>query len=213
MKYIEKVESLRIDIDRYVNIDEESGNKVFDKFYDRLHSLWGNLFIGVLIALYYIVLTTRYLVTGYYSFGFYLYRLVSVVGFLALGSAVYQVILTVHLLTKHAHKFDLKVEALVFGVPPVSNIAFYGTLFWISLSVTMMLPSIVLGFNPRSLIWYLTFHALMMFGSAATFVLSSFGFHRNMVSSYPRLSGSLAGLLQQLETVKRVFLAWIGVRH
>lgn len=195
MKYIEKVENLDESIKKYVNINEETRKKVFEGFYSKLHSLKGNLLIGTLIALYYIILTTKYLLTGYYSFGFYMYRMVSIIGFLAVGSAIYQVSLTVHFLTVRARQFDLRAEALILGVPPVSKIAFYGALFWMSLSVINMLPSLVLGFNPRSLFWYLTFHSLMMFGSALTFVFSLLGFHRNMVDSYFRLSSSFTELI------------------
>ena len=199
--FSKKVDSLQHDVITYMESDEEYVNKIFERLYSALYSKkWLALFIA-LLPIYYVGLITRYVITGYYTINFYLYRLVAVVGLAILGGVVYQMLVLIKFFLTDAKLLEPNPKALVEGMPPVKGFIFWASAVWLSMGFIDMITSFVLGFNVGSFLWYITFYGLLYLISFLLVFSALQGFHESLsntkklyleyiLSAAPRVSKS-----------------------
>jgi len=177
--YSEKILNLRNNLVDYF-LDEKKTSDILYKSLSRIFSWRYNIVIGSLYPIYYFVLTTKYLVTGYYRLDFYLYRLIAVLGLFLTGAIIYQIILTMKLFLLDIRKLTPSDKALSEGIPPISDAAWIGSLMMLTMVSINLLPSLILGLNPKSTLWYLTSHLIFYLVAIIYFVTTLMGTHRSM---------------------------------
>ncbi len=163
-----------------VDVGETELYQLFARYFQTIFSKRRTLLSGIILSAAYFIITTFYVISGYYSINFYLERLVAVWGLFLFGSIIYQVVMVVKIFHHDVKEIPLKISAIFSGLRPVASLAGLGISFWI-ISVTILaLPTLVLGFNRNSIVWYVSFYGLMTILGLFFIVIFLFGFHKSM---------------------------------
>ncbi|MGQ4891771.1 MAG: hypothetical protein ACP6IP_04690 [Candidatus Njordarchaeia archaeon] len=179
--FSQQVGSLQFEVMEYVDMDEEAVQNIFKRLYDRLCSRKKLTFFCILFSTYYFALTTWYLISGYYSLDFYLFRMVSVIGLAILGGVIYQMFVLIKFFLTDAKLLELGTDVFFEGIPPIRRFIFLTAMLWLSMSFIDTLTTFILGFNRISVIWYITFHGLLYFISMLLIFSALQGFHRRLL--------------------------------
>jgi hypothetical protein len=151
--------------------------------FDRFFSTRGFLSFGIAFSGLYLSITTYYVYTGFYSFGFYFERLSSAFGVFFMGGIAFQGIILLYVLTKVAKDVELNVSALIEGLRPITNLGLIGSVGWLISLTLIALPFLTLGFSEFGAPWYIGFYGTMYLSGLVIFFALSWGFHQAMVSS------------------------------
>ena len=152
---------------------------------------------GMIVSGMYLFLTTYYLISGYYSVNFYILRLISVIGTFVVGSMFYQALFLTKFFFADVRQVRLKFTALVNGLAPVSSFAALAVVSYILVITVLSLPTIVLGTNSRSLVWYISFYGTLYVFGIIIFLMFLWVFHNRMANLKKELILFLSPKLNQ----------------
>ena len=158
----------------YIDLPQEESVRLLNNFFEKLLSDKRFVLSGLIFSGYYLTLTTVYVITGYYSIHFYISRLVVVLGLFFFGGFVYQFAYIAKFMLKRFKKLPLKKDALDEDLSQIFILGFSGGFAWFVVLLIMMLPALMLGFNPNSLIWYITFDGTIFMIGISFFVIITY---------------------------------------
>lgn len=180
--YSERLLSLPKNLVGYF-VDEEMIFEVLGSSLRRIFGWRENILVGLVYPVYYVWLTTNYLLSGYYRFEFYMYRLVAVFGLFVVGAVIYQTVMIIKMFVRDLSVLVPNERAYLEGIPAISEVALLGSALLIGGISVNFLPTLLLGYNPRSTLWYLTSHLVLYVVAFVYFLTTIFGVHRGMLSA------------------------------
>ena len=165
------------EVSDYVDLPKQDVIAIFNNFFKKLFSNKRFTVVGAIFSSYYFVLTTVYVIVRYYSVAFYVSRLVAVMGLFFFGGFLYQFAYIAKFFLTHYRRIPLRREALDEVMLQVFVTGVSGSTAWFIVLLIMMLLPIVLGFNPHSLLWYITFDGTIFLVGASFFVIFTYVYH------------------------------------
>jgi len=172
----------------YLHIDLNK-DELLKQFENNLKPAFDNRYFvlfGIIFAIFYLILLINYLSTGFYSYTFFIQRLVGVVGTFIVGGIFYQAVLLLRYFTKKVSKIPLKISSLYGGLKPIASLASLASVAWVIAITIIMMPIFYLGFNPKSYLWYIFFYGTLYSIGLWIFILLMYGFHKSMVITKTR---------------------------
>ena len=170
------------DIKNDIMLSKQELDAFFDKHFSLIVDSKRMAIVGAVFSLFYTILLIYYVLTQYYAIEFFHARLVGILGVFIVGCIFYQALIILKIFIFDVRGLPLEISSIFNGLKPVSSIASFASAIWTIAVSIIMLPIFLLGFNPRSLIWYVFFYGSLYALALVIFVLIMYGFHVNMVN-------------------------------